>query len=151
MKGWSLTVAAALYGYAAAHSDWRVAVIGFLPALAFWFIDAYFLRQERLYRHLYNETRAGTVEPFCMDARPYEPREPWRKTLFSLTLSVFYGLICSVGVAVALGTALSGSDEQARRTASATSPFTVSFHGSVGGHNSPMWSPVQRGTRWTWR
>lgn len=76
MKGWALTVSAALYGYGAARLTWQVALLGLLPPAAFWFLDAYFLRQERLYRHLYNEVRAGTVAAFCMDARPYEGREP---------------------------------------------------------------------------
>jgi len=29
-------------------------LIAFIPILVFWFLDAYFLRRERLYRRLYN-------------------------------------------------------------------------------------------------
>lgn len=98
MKGWSLTVAAAFYGYAAAHANWRVAIPGLLPGLAFWYLDAYFLRQERAYRHLYDDARVRAVTNFSMNAKGYLPCESWRKTFFSLTLSVFYGSICVVGV-----------------------------------------------------
>lgn len=106
MKGWALTVSTALYAYCAVHLLWQVALLGLLPPLAFWFLDGYFLRQERLYRHLYNEVRAGTVDPFCMDARPYSDRETWSKTILSVTLRTFYGFIIVVGLALMVASLL---------------------------------------------
>lgn len=53
IKGWSLTVAAAVYGYAATHRAWAVALIGIVVSAGFWALDAYFLRQERLFRFLW--------------------------------------------------------------------------------------------------
>src|SRR5688572_16361539 len=55
MKGWALTVSAGLFGYAIAKASWPIALLGFLPSIGFWFLDSYYLRQERLFRCLYRE------------------------------------------------------------------------------------------------
>src|SRR5690242_10126113 len=54
MKGWALTVSGALFGFAASHLSWPIAAVGMLPVVSFWYLDTYFLRQERLYRLLYS-------------------------------------------------------------------------------------------------
>jgi hypothetical protein len=68
IKGWALTVTGAFYGFAVHGSDWRLAALGLLPAMTFWGLDGYFLRQERLFRSLYNAVRKddGGVDAFCM-------------------------------------------------------------------------------------
>ena len=70
MKGWALTVAGAFYGFAVKGTSWQVAAIGLMPVLVFWGLDAYFLRQERLFRGLYDQVRQRNpaVEPFSMNA-----------------------------------------------------------------------------------
>jgi hypothetical protein len=67
LKGWSVTLAAGLFALAARDSDWKVAAIAMLPTLAFWCLDAYYLRQERLFRKLYEAVRGGKAEPFMLD------------------------------------------------------------------------------------
>jgi len=57
MKGWALTVTGAFYGFAVKGTSWQVAAIGLMPVLVFWGLDAYFLRQERLFRGLYDQVR----------------------------------------------------------------------------------------------
>jgi hypothetical protein len=53
IKGWTLTVGAAIFGYSALHRQPLVAMLGVAAASGFWALDAYFLRQERLFRHLW--------------------------------------------------------------------------------------------------
>jgi hypothetical protein len=60
MKGWALTVAGAFYGFAVKGTAWQVAAIGLMPVVVFWGLDAYFLRQERLFRGLYDQVRRRT-------------------------------------------------------------------------------------------
>jgi hypothetical protein len=100
-KGWALTVAGALYGFAAKQTSWPVAAVGLMPVLVFWGLDAYFLRQERLFRGLYDQVRQPNpaVEPFSMNAAAHAAGVPsWRRTLLSRTLAPFYGLMFLVGI-----------------------------------------------------
>ena len=100
MKGWGLTVTGAIYAFAASNLNWRVSALGLLPAMAFWLLDSYFLRQERLYGHLYNDARRfdGSVELFTMDTRAYVGREKWGRVALSTTLAPFYVVILTAGV-----------------------------------------------------
>lgn len=75
-KTWSVTVAAAVFalspdGKHPCASTWLVLV----PLGAFWWLDAYYLRQERLFRALYDAVVAGTAPLFDMRADRYAHRE----------------------------------------------------------------------------
>ncbi len=62
LKGWSVTLVSALLALAAANSDRRFVFVAVLPLLMFWLLDAYFLRQERLFRKLYDKVRNARGE-----------------------------------------------------------------------------------------
>jgi hypothetical protein len=101
MKGWALTVAGAFYGFAVKGTNWRVAAIGLMPVVVFWGLDAYFLRQERLFRSLYDQVRQHNpaVEPFSMNAAAYATGvASWGRILFSRTLAPFYGPVFIIGI-----------------------------------------------------
>lgn len=70
LKGWAITLAAAFFGFALNSQKPIVAGVALIPILAFWGIDAYFLRSERLFRALYDQVCAKdeAVEPFWMGA-----------------------------------------------------------------------------------
>ena len=63
-----------------------------LPALEFWILDGYFLRQERLFRQVYNEIRAQSDTGFEMNPMKHKnkPKCSWLSAIFSLTLVIFY-------------------------------------------------------------
>jgi hypothetical protein len=100
MKGWALTVSGAIFGFAASHLSWPVATVGLLPALSFWFLDSYFLRQERLYRSLYGcvARQDPTVPLFSMDPSAYKNVNSWPNAFYSVTLLVFYGALVIAGL-----------------------------------------------------
>jgi hypothetical protein len=101
MKGWALTVGGAFFGFSVRDLNWRIALVGLLPVMAFWGLDSYFLSRERMFRALYDAVRTGdpTVEPMCMDYRLCAgPNLTWRATLPSPTLWLFYGPILAVGI-----------------------------------------------------
>lgn len=98
VKGWALTVSAAFFGFAAQAPSWAVAVVGMLPVIAFWGLNAYYLRAERQYRALFDRVRISdaSVQTFCMDAHN-EQVASWWKTILTPTLLAFYGAIFLVG------------------------------------------------------
>lgn len=76
--------------------------VAFLPWLMFWYLDAYFLRVERLYRKLYGWLIANRLVSdsylLDIDRKSLEDRfgktvNSQLKTMFSKTLIVFYGLL----------------------------------------------------------
>src|SRR5262245_57086438 len=73
IKGWAITVAAAIFAFEVRNPNWRIAAIAFLPVVAFCLLDTFFLRQERLFRKLYDDVRRGddSTEPFSMNVSPY--------------------------------------------------------------------------------
>lgn len=93
IKGWAITlVVVTLLLKGAKHQI----LIAFIPLLVFWFLDAYFLRQERMYRRLYDwviSNRLKTDEHlFDMNARRFKVQSKFR-IMFSITLGWFYGWI----------------------------------------------------------
>jgi hypothetical protein len=66
LKGWSVTLATALFGFSAKDSEPRLALLALLPILVFWGLDAYYLGLERLFRKLYATAAGATVTDFAM-------------------------------------------------------------------------------------
>lgn len=57
LKGWSITLVAALFALSAKNANRSYIFIAYFPVVVFWILDAYFLSQERLYCDLYNHVR----------------------------------------------------------------------------------------------
>ncbi len=101
IKGWTVTLVVVTL---LLKGDWYEAFIGFVPLMAFWVLDAYFLRQERMYRKLYDwvrNNRPNTDEHlFDMNAGRFQQEvASMLRLMFSLTLGVFYGTMGAVIVA----------------------------------------------------
>ena len=99
LKGWSVVLVSALIALAAAKPNASLFIIGYFPALAFWLLDAYFLRQERLFRKLYDGVRILPPDQidFSMDTSPYRREvQPMIRVAFSITLLIFHGVVVSV-------------------------------------------------------
>ncbi|MCX5717711.1 MAG: hypothetical protein NTW44_05255 [Nitrospirae bacterium] len=99
IKGWAITLVVAtllLKG-----NKYQV-LIAFIPLLVFWFLDAYFLWQEKMYRELYKwvvENRLKTDEYlFNMNAYRFKDKVQSKfRIMFSITLGWFY---CSIAILV---------------------------------------------------
>ena len=57
LKGWTVTIVAALFALAADKADLRFVILALFPVMAFWILDAFYLWQERLFRALYDGVR----------------------------------------------------------------------------------------------
>lgn len=96
LKGWAVTLVSALFALAAKDTAKSYVLLTYIPAIMFWILDGYFLRQERLYRKLYDgvRLRADETADYSMDTRPYESQvSSWLGTMFSRTLLIFYGAL----------------------------------------------------------
>jgi hypothetical protein len=109
VKGWALTISGALFGFAASHLSWPIATVGLLPIIVFWYLDAYFLRQERIFRSLYNGVaeQDQSIPPFSLNPTPYRARHPWTQVLTSSTLALFYGTLTIAGLILIVSTVVS--------------------------------------------
>ena len=54
IKGWTITISAALYALAGTIKEPFVALISVFPICVFWYLDSIFLKNERCYRSLYD-------------------------------------------------------------------------------------------------
>ena len=104
IKGWAITlVVVTLLLKGAEYQVW----IAFIPLLVFWFLDAYFLWQERMYRKLYEwiiKNRLKTDEYlFNMNAYRFKDEVQSKlRIMFSITLGWFYGSIAILIIIYAL-------------------------------------------------
>jgi hypothetical protein len=99
LKGWSVTVATAIFAFAAKESSPGLAALALFPAVTFWCLDACYLRQERLYRKLYEAIvdPMKFVRPFSMTTEEYVGEvEPWVRTLVAKTILPLHGTIVLV-------------------------------------------------------
>ena len=112
VKTWSVGLVAALLTFAAEKdaTPWRI-LVALVPVGIFWYLDAFYLRQERLFRRLYDAVRLGEESarqsgPFNMSTKAYEA-EPYNKlsaAFWSTTVRTLYlalGLIVVAAFAVA--------------------------------------------------
>ncbi|MFB8217695.1 hypothetical protein [Streptomyces anulatus] len=111
IKGWTLTVGGIFFGLLAKDLSWKVALTGFVPIIGFWLLDSYYLRQERLFRKLYDEVRVpqSTIEPFAMAVQIYHPTVPWFSVITSHTMRNFYGTLLLVNLAFFIGGIIANS------------------------------------------
>lgn len=74
LKGWAVTLVAGIFALASKDADKMYFLVAYVPVLVFWGLDAYYLRQERLYRALYNKTRTKDEKDidFDMNTSPTE-------------------------------------------------------------------------------
>lgn len=96
IKGWVVTLLAALFALAGDKFHKEMIPFSVLPIVFFWGLDGYYLYQERVFRALYKLVATDQVpsDLFTMDAKA-TGRIPicYVETLFSSTLFLFYGLI----------------------------------------------------------
>ncbi len=99
LKGWSVTLVAALFAFAAKDSDISYVVITYLSTPIFWLLDAYYLSLERQYRGLYNIVKDKEEKDidFDMNAQRFDKgKNSWLSSIFSVTLLSFYGGLTAI-------------------------------------------------------
>jgi hypothetical protein len=60
IKSWGITITAALLALYASSNNTKYLLVAIAPNLLFWFLDAYYLQQERKFRAVYNDVAGLT-------------------------------------------------------------------------------------------
>lgn len=96
LKGWSVILVSAMFALAAKDAQLSFVYLAYFPAVVFWGLDGYFLRQERLFRNLYDYVRGLQEEQidFSMDTSKLKDQvDHWASVTLSKTLFAFHGVI----------------------------------------------------------
>lgn len=96
LKGWSVVLVSALFALSANNSNVSFVLLAYIPAIAFWALDGYFLSLERRYRSLYDKIRSQEPDEIDFSMKPPKSGDSYDTWLFSVsskTLLVFHGAI----------------------------------------------------------
>ncbi len=105
IKGWSIVIVSALLAIYASTKNNYFFLAAVFPTLIFWFLDAYYLNQERKFRGLYNDVAGVTDEPkeiklfaMCPDLYTGGKYSYWSAffstTILKMYLAIIVLLIC---------------------------------------------------------
>lgn len=102
VKGWTVTLVAAIFALSAKDANAWYILITLIVIPVFWGLDGFFLDTERSYRNLYDQVRLKNEEEIDYALRPV-PDKGWFENAKSKTLQPFYGsLLVSVVVILAI-------------------------------------------------
>lgn len=99
LKGWMITIVSAMLAlYASSDNKVLYIFVAIVPVILFWCLDAFYLKQERLYRKLYKDVvEDNNIQSFDMNASKYEVC--YCKVFWSKTIA---GLYCTIAVLLLL-------------------------------------------------
>ena len=111
LKGWAVTLVAGIFALASNDANKIFFLIAYVPIITFWGLDASYLRQERLYRKLYDDVRKKKEEDidFSMNEALSEfmtDKTTYSNTLLSVTELWFYLPLALLTAAVTIGALL---------------------------------------------
>ncbi len=125
-KGFTLSIAAAAFGFSALNEAWYLSLLGIAVIGSFSILDMHYLYQERLFRCLFRAVADGSVSDYDMDKDRYKDRATRADTYLSWSVLGFYLPLLLTGlivVAIALATE-TPAEVKDRPTAPSASPTT---------------------------
>lgn len=105
IKGWTLTISVAVLGFTVSSSEGAIGILGLIPIVLFWGLDAYYLKQERLYRKLYTKVREqdAKIPSYSMDTTLFDTEiGSWWATLKRPTLIYLHLILVLMMIAISL-------------------------------------------------
>ena len=113
IRGWSVTLTSAILAFSSTQGNVRGALIllALVPAWIFWGLDAYYLRQERLFRQLHaaaarrliDVNSHPDIEPFDMHLDAFgHTVAPWRRLLLVPHVAAIPASLTVITVSVSL-------------------------------------------------
>lgn len=105
LKGWCVTLVAAIFALSSKDSNSSFILIAYIPAFMFWLLDAFFLHQEKLYRTLYKMVANEQIssEQFSLDTSIARAVTPNILSVFiSKTIFPFYGILIGIIILAAM-------------------------------------------------
>jgi hypothetical protein len=101
-KSWSVAAVTAILAFASHAAQTANCALALFPAFCFWIMDAYYLKQERLFRALYSAAIRGEAALYSMDTSPYEMSvQSIEATMFATPVILVHAIIFVViGIAI---------------------------------------------------
>jgi hypothetical protein len=96
LKGWTITLVAALFALAQKETNSVSMCLAYFPTVIFWLLDSYYLWQERLFRKLYDKVRLMNESQidFSMNTSVVAKEAGgMASVIISRTIIPFYGII----------------------------------------------------------
>jgi hypothetical protein len=93
LKGWIITILGAILGLNKDDVDYKIVLVGIFLTVMFWILDAYFLKQERYFRKVYDEVRKKDDSDidFSMALEAKQTSDlDWFVVFYSVTLRYYY-------------------------------------------------------------
>ncbi|WGK70017.1 hypothetical protein P0082_03925 [Candidatus Haliotispira prima] len=92
IKGWSMTILGAVILFFSKSQPQYIILCLLIPVIGFWFLDSYYLWQERLFRGVYNDVRKQDKTDFSINisAQKSKPKYKWHSSFISITPVIFY-------------------------------------------------------------
>lgn len=100
IKGWSVAIITALFAFSANEANKNYAYLVYFIAPFFWYLNAFFLMQERRYRKLYDKVRLkkNNEIDFSMDASIFNKGKcSFYRSLFGETIFPLYLILLLIG------------------------------------------------------
>ena len=93
IKGWCVTLVAALFALGAKDSNVNLAIIVYIVIPTFWVLDGFFIIREKNFRELYNQVRLKDEKDidFSMTPKPLNIGDWIADGIATYTLVPFYG------------------------------------------------------------
>lgn len=105
LKGWCITIIAALIALSIKESDFRLYLATIIPTGMFWILDSYYLWQEKMFRKLYDEIRMLSFEDidFSLNTSKYKNKREFIQVIIKNGTTIgFYGIIVLLLIVVCL-------------------------------------------------
>ena len=93
LKGWTVTIVAAIFALTDKSRDSRFIYVVLLPTIVFWVLDGYYLSIERLFRKLYDAVAndKDNVPRYSMDYSAFSKDDKtWLRATFAKSELLFY-------------------------------------------------------------
>lgn len=96
IKGWAMTIITALFAFSTKETNNHYAYLAYFVVPFFWYLNGFFLSQERKYRRLYDKVRLMNEEniDFSMNTSEYNNgSSKLLNSLFGVTIWPLYFII----------------------------------------------------------
>jgi hypothetical protein len=104
LKGWTVTLIAGAFALSAKDANPRYILIAYFPIIVFWFLDGYYLYEERLFRSVYDHVRKLEEKDIDFSMKTTQFNEKKGNNLlscmFSITHIAFYTSLLIIVIAV---------------------------------------------------
>lgn len=104
LKGWMITIVSALLAIYADKGNIAYLLVAIFPILVIWFLDAYYLQQERKFRGIYNDiVEEKDIPAFKMPIGEYNKKKDCKYSYCDVFWSkTIAGLYCTILVAIVI-------------------------------------------------